>query len=87
VSDYIITFARSARKELDSLSIQISSRIDPEINALANNPRPSGCVKLKGRQNQWRIRIGNYRVIYSIDDETFTIKIMEVGHRGDVYER
>ena len=87
MSDYIITFARSARKELDSLSIQISSRIDPEINALANNPRPSGCVKLKGRQNQWRIRIGNYRVIYSIDDETFTIKIMEVGHRGGVYER
>ncbi|MDB9510242.1 type II toxin-antitoxin system RelE/ParE family toxin [Kamptonema animale CS-326] len=87
MSDYLIVFARTAEKELDSLPLDISSRISPKIQALTNDPRPPGCVKLKGQENRWRIRIGDYRVIYNIDDENFTIKIVEVGHRREIYER
>lgn len=85
MSDYLIVFARSARKEFDSLPVEISSRIESRINALVTDPRPPGCLKLKGRENQWRIRIGDYRVIYSINDQTFAIKILEVGHRREIY--
>ena len=86
MSDYKIIVTRSAQKELNSLSTQISSRIESKINSLVNNPRPSGCRKLKGRLNRWRIRVGDYRVIYSIDDKNLTIKILEVGHRREIYE-
>jgi len=55
------------------------------IRDLANTPRPAGCKKLSGRSG-WRIRVGNYRVIYEIDDNTQTITVMHVGHRRDVYD-
>jgi len=83
VSDYPIIFTRSAQKELNSLPIEISSRLSSKIDALVNEPRPVGCLKLKGRQNQWRIRVGDYRIIYSIDDDTFIINILEVRHRRE----
>lgn len=87
MSDYLIVVARSARKDLDSLPVEISSRIYPLIEALANDPRPDGCRKLKGEKNSWRIRVGDYRVIYSIDDDTQTIDISKVRHRREVYDR
>jgi len=58
VSDYLVVFARSAEKELDSLPVEISSRISPRINALADSPRPPGCVKLKAKpmaNSGWRL--------------------------------
>lgn len=84
MSDYLILVTRSAQKELDSLPVEISTRISARIDTLVSDPRPAGCIKLKGKQNQWRIRVGDYKVIYSIEDETFTIKILEVGHRREV---
>ncbi len=87
MSDYLIVVARSAQKDLDSLPAEISSRLYPRIEALGNNPRPDGCRKLKGEKNSWRIRVGDYRVIYSIDDETRTIDIIKVRHRREVYDR
>lgn len=86
MSDYQIIVTRSAQKELKSLSPEISSRIKSKIDTLVNNPRLSGCRKLKGRLNRWRIRVGNYRVIYSIDDKNLVIKILEIGHRREIYE-
>ena len=86
MSDYQIIVTRSAQKELNSLSPEISIRIESKINSLVNNPRPSGCRKLKGRLNRWRIRVGDCRVIYSINDKNFTIQILEVGHRRDIYK-
>jgi mRNA interferase RelE/StbE len=86
VSNYLIVFARTAEKSLYSLPLDISIRISPKIDAF-NDPRLPGCLKLKGKENQWRIRISDYRVIYSIDDENFTIKVVEVDHRRSVYER
>jgi mRNA interferase RelE/StbE len=62
-------------------------RIIPHINALAENPRPSSCLKLTGSKNDWRIRIGDYRVLYEIDEKTKAVRIMRVRHRREVYRR
>jgi mRNA interferase RelE/StbE len=65
---YIISILRRAQKELEDLPVDAYERIRDDINALADDPRPSGCLKLTNREG-WGIRIGNYRVIYEIDDE------------------
>jgi mRNA interferase RelE/StbE len=70
VSDYQIIVVRSAQKELEDLPISIKVRLESKINALAAEPRPVGCRKLKGEKNSWRIRVGDYRVIYTIDEQT-----------------
>jgi mRNA interferase RelE/StbE len=62
-------------------------RIIPHIKALAENPRPSSCLKLTGSKNDWRIRIGDYRVLYEIDEKTKAVRIMRVRHRREVYRR
>jgi mRNA interferase RelE/StbE len=85
VADYSITFARSARKELEALDAGIVSRILPKMESLSSNPRPHNCVKSRGAGNLWRLRIGVYRVIYAIDDEKKLIDIIAVRHRRDAY--
>lgn len=85
MSEYSITFARSARKELEALDATIVNRIFPKIESLSGNPRPHTCVKLQGSRNLWRIRIGVYRIIYSIDDDKKLIDIIAVRHRKDAY--
>ena len=87
MSDYLVITARSAQKDLDALPVEISSRIYHQINALGSVPRPPGFIKLKGEKNGWRIRVGDYRVIYTIDDDSRTIDISKVRHRREVYER
>ena len=84
--DYSITFARSARKELETLDEKILNRIFPKIEALSKEPRPSGCRKLTGNKQLWRIRVGDYRVVYAIDDDKNLVDIIAVRHRKDVYE-
>ena len=86
MSKYSVTFARSGRKELESLPTAIVRRIFPKIESLAENPRPSGCKKLKGSSDLWRIRVGEYRVIYSILDRIVRVEIIAVRHRSDAYE-
>ena len=54
--------------------------------ALAEDPRPLGCKKLKGRKDQWRIRVGDYRVVYTIDDAKLLVEVTRVRHRSEVYE-
>lgn len=85
MADYTITFARSAEKELGALNAKLVSRIFPKIEKLSTEPRPSTCVKLTGENNLWRIRIGDYRVIYKIDDRQKLVDITSVRHRRDVY--
>jgi mRNA interferase RelE/StbE len=58
----------------------------PKIEGLAANPRPSGCRKLRGYKDLWRIRIGDYRVVYIIDDDTKMVSLTRIAHRRDVYE-
>lgn len=86
MGEYTITFARSARKELEALDAAIVNRIFPKIEALAQAPRPTGCRKLQGEKFLWRIRIGDYRVIYAIYDEQGMIDIIAIRHRSKAYK-
>ncbi len=83
---YALTIKPSAQKELDALDETIFARIDRKIMALAHNPRPAGCKKLRGYKNLWRIRVGDWRVIYRIDDSVRAVDITRVAHRKEVYE-
>jgi mRNA interferase RelE/StbE len=65
---YSLEINQSAQKELDAVDDALFNRIDRKILALADNPRPAGCKKLKGHKNLWRVRVGDWRVVYVIDD-------------------
>ena len=82
--DYAIQILRHAQRELAKVPQASYERILDAIRALAQTPRPVGCLKLKGREG-WRIRVSNYRVIYEINDDQQVITILHVGHRRDVY--
>jgi len=85
VAEYSVVFARSARRELEQLETAAARRIISRAEALASIPRPPGCVKLQGADDLWRIRVGDYRVIYSIDDRARIVDISAVRHRNDAY--
>ncbi len=85
MAEYAVNFSRSARKELEKLPPQLVERLFPKVESLAVQPRPAGCKKLKGGQNLWRIRIGDYRVIYSLDDTHQIVDIIAVRHRSEAY--
>jgi len=85
VGEYRVVFARSARRELERLEMSVARRIISRIEALATDPRPPGCVKLQGAADLWRIRIGDYRVVYSVDDNARVVDIRVVRHRSDAY--
>jgi mRNA interferase RelE/StbE len=82
--NYSLSILRKAQKELAQLPLDSYRRVLQAIRALANDPRPSGCRKLTDREG-WRIRVGNFRVIYDIDDGNRVVTILHVGHRRDVY--
>ena len=85
MADYAVVFARSARKELQNLEPQIARRIIKQIEALAINPRPSGVVKLEGATDLWRIRVGQWRVVYRTSDRDRLVDVIAVRHRSDAY--
>ena len=87
MAEYAITLARSARKELEALDETQVSRIFPRIEGLAREPRPSGCKKLIGSKFLWRIRVGDYRVVYAVYDDKQVVDVIAVRHRKDVYEQ
>ncbi len=82
---YDILIRRRAQKELAQLSRDDFERAKESIGNLSGNPRPPGCKKLTGRDG-WRIRAGDYRVIYEIDDAGQTVTVLHVGHRRDIYK-
>jgi mRNA interferase RelE/StbE len=86
VTEYTITFARPARRELEALDASLVHRIVSAIDGLASEPRPRGCRKLRGESNLWRVRIGEYRVIYAVYDERRLVDIIAVRHRSKAYE-
>ena len=79
-----IDYKKTARAELALLPQETHKRVIKAISKLADDPRPSGCVKLKG-SGLYRIRVGDYRIIYDIQDDALVILVVKVGHRGDVY--
>jgi mRNA interferase RelE/StbE len=85
VGKYSLEIKESAEKELDALDSPQFNRIDARILALATNPRPAGCKKLRGYKDQWRIRVGDYRVVYVIDDDSKTVTVTRIAHRREAY--
>ena len=86
MSVYEVLLSKTARKQLNSLPTFIHNKIIEDISDLAFLPRPAGCKKLKGQRNAWRIRIGDYRVIYEVHDTILKILVIGVGHRKDIYD-
>ncbi|HYX16184.1 MAG TPA: type II toxin-antitoxin system RelE/ParE family toxin [Nostoc sp.] len=82
---YQIELSNKAAKQLKKLSADIRDKINEKIIELADNPRPSGVVKLENTGNKYRIRVGNYRILYEIQDDVLIVKVVRVGHRRDVY--
>ncbi|MDA3798719.1 MAG: type II toxin-antitoxin system RelE/ParE family toxin [Kiritimatiellae bacterium] len=80
-----IQWKKSAQRELRKLDASVVPRIIQAVQELENNPKPKGCRKLKGSEYSYRIRIGNYRVIYEIFETQVVIEIVRVRHRKDVY--
>ena len=86
MAKYSLEIKPSARRELENLSDSLIARLVPKIDGLAANPRPSGCRKLRGSKDLWRIRAGDYRVVYIIDDDRKMVSVTRIAHRRDVYE-
>jgi mRNA interferase RelE/StbE len=83
---YAVVVNRSARKEIRSLDAAMRLRVIRELRALSTNPRPPGCRKLSGARDRWRVRVGDYRIIYTIDDAGRLVEIAAVSHRSKAYE-
>jgi mRNA interferase RelE/StbE len=83
--NYTLVLSKKAQKQLDAFSETIVLPIIEAITALEQNPRPIGCKKLKGRDG-YRIRTGNYRIIYDIFDTELIVDVIALGHRKDIYE-
>jgi mRNA interferase RelE/StbE len=86
VAEYTLTIARQAARDLESLPAAVVVRVDRKILALRNDPRPVHGKKLKGPLDLWRIRVGDYRVIYSIDDRARLVDIVRIRHRSKAYD-
>ena len=81
---YSVSILRSAQKSLGSVSPTLQDRIVAAIRRLASNPHPPGVKKLSGRA-AWRIRVGDYRILYEINDADLTILVVDIGHRREIY--
>jgi len=83
---YTIIFKNKARKELLSLPDKVIEVIEVKIDSLIENPLPHGYKKLKGSNNEYRIRVGNYRIVYTINNNILIITVIKISHRKDVYK-
>ena len=83
---YKITIKKRAMKALEKINEPYYSKIKTAIYNLADNPRPSGVINLTNRKG-YRIRVGNYRVIYDIDDKISLVDVDDLGHRKDIYKK
>jgi len=83
---YAVLLESQAEKELESLPKKILQRIDTKLQALSLNPLPRGATKLKGKESEgWRLRVGDYRILYHIDDKENTIRVYRIKHRREAY--
>ncbi|MGH3802467.1 MAG: type II toxin-antitoxin system RelE family toxin [Pseudonocardiaceae bacterium] len=82
---YTVEFERCAKKNLDRLKGPIRARVLRKVAALADDPRPPGATRLVGADDLWRIRVGDYRVVYAIEDDRLVVIVVRVAGRGKVY--
>jgi len=85
VADYRVVFTRSARKELEDLPPTTANRVIAMAERLAAEPRPVGARKLRGAADLWRVRAGDYRLVFAINDAEHLVDVRVVRHRKDVY--
>ncbi|MEH2036520.1 type II toxin-antitoxin system RelE family toxin [Nostoc sp.] len=83
---YEVKFSRVAKKQFRKLPIDVQQRIQTRINDLAIEPRPNGVKKIQGDDNSYRIRVGDYRVVYEIDDDVLIVTVIKVKHRSEIYK-
>lgn len=86
MTPFSVVVSHSARRELKRLPASVVQRVAVLVRVLREQPRPQGCLKLKGLEATYRIRIGNYRLVYEIDDVGRVVLISRVRHRGEAYE-
>jgi mRNA interferase RelE/StbE len=82
---YSVYLSPGAERDLGALDKPAQRRVVARIEALASNPRPTGVTKLQGEANAWRIRVGDYRVLYTIEDGRLVVLVIKIGHRREVY--
>ena len=82
---YAVQFSPRAQRDLRSLPAQVVQRVLPRIETLTGEPRPAGAKKLSGDHDVWRIRIGDYCILYAINDDIRIVEVRKVGHRKDIY--
>jgi mRNA interferase RelE/StbE len=86
VGSYGIEVKASARKELEALTDPTLARVIGRVEMLGADPRPAGCKKLKGFKDLWRVRAGDWRIVYVIDDVARLVRVTRIAHRREVYE-
>ena len=84
MASYSLQIKRSAAKELEGIPLKDRRRLVRRIRDLALDPRPAGCEKLSGLE-KYRVRQGDYRILYAVDDSALSVVIVKIGHRRDVY--
>lgn len=82
---YQIRIKKSAEKELSKLSLSSIKNLHIRIATLAENPFPNGFAKLKGYERLYRIRVGDYRILYTVEQGIMIVEILKIGHRKDIY--
>lgn len=82
---YRVEVARRAAKALQRLARPDQQRVRAAIDLLANDPRPSGCTKLVGENHAYRVRTGDYRIVYDVMDDRLVVQVVRIGHRREVY--
>lgn len=85
MNDYQVDFVSSAAKEFRSLPFEMKQRVASFIDELSNNPRSAGIKKLRGHEDLYRARVGQYRIIFEINDENKLIRVTRIRHRQEVY--
>jgi len=85
--EYAVEFTASADKSLRRLPVVAQQRIVRAIERLTHDPRPSGALKLAGADNAWRVRVGDYRVLYEVLDGRLLVLVIRIGHRKDIYRK
>jgi len=83
---YEVRLSKAARKQLASLPTSVHYKIIEDLSGLSLLPRPPGSKKLKGYKNAYRVRVGDYRIIYEIEDKVLRILVIAIGHRKNIYE-
>ena len=82
---YEVVLSPKAEKQLDELPTPLRRRITEAVEGLESKPRPHGVKKLTGAENLWRIRVGDYRIVYTIEDDRLIVLVVKIGHRREIY--